>query len=173
MPRESITNGASGGGTRRAASQYGRRLDESAAVAEHQVSQNKYQQVTTFKFDDLPTFTLDELHQRIPAGARIVAATLKVHVAFTATTAVNMNFGLYQPDGTVIDLDGIDAAVLLTALDAGDFVDCDGALVGATSGLANAGQLVVAANVDDLLTGEMTITIEYEKPEDRNQLMNG
>lgn len=173
MARISITAGSTAGGTRRAATHYGRRLDESAHVSEHHVDGTVYRQETTFTYDQLPAATLDELHQRIPAGARIKSATLKVHTAFTATTALNMNFGLYQPDGTVIDLDGVDAAVLLSALTAGAYIDCDGALVGAASGLADAGQLVVAANVDDLTAGEMTIVIEYEKPDDRNQAMNG
>ena len=173
MARESITAGATAGGTRRAATHYGRRVDEEAAVAVFNVDNNVFEQVTTFTFDDLPTFTLDELHQRIPVGARILAATIRVHEAFTATTAVNMNFGTYQPDGTVIDLDGIDAAVLLSALVAGAVIDCDGALVGAAAVETVAGQLVVAPNADDLLTGRATITIRYEKLDGRTQTMNG
>jgi hypothetical protein len=173
MARESITAGSTAGGTRRAATHYGRRLEEGQNVAVYHVDGNVFRQETTFKFDQLPTATLDELHQAIPAGARILSATLKVHTAFTATTALNMNFGLQQRDGTEIDNDGIDAAVLLTALTAGEFIDCDGALVGGSSGLANDGVLVVAANVDDLTAGEMTIVVEYEKADDRQQVMNG
>jgi len=173
MSRESITAGATAGGTRRAATHYGRRLEEGANVSVHHVDGNVFRQETTFGYDQLPTFTLDELHQRIPAGARVISATIKVHTTFTATTAVNVNFGLYEPDGTVIDLDGIDAAVTIASLVAGAYIDCDGALVGAGSGLAAAGQLVVAANVDDLTAGEATIVIEYEKADDRQQLMNG
>ena len=171
MTRISITAGATAGGTRRAATHYGRRLEESAHMSEHHVSQNVYKQVTTFKFDDLPSATLDQLHQRIPAGARVLSATLKTHESFTATTAVSLNIGLYQPDGTVIDADGLFAAEALPA--AGDFDDGAGALVGAGTGLAADGLVVIVANVDDLLTGEATLVVEYEKPEDRNQAMNG
>jgi hypothetical protein len=171
MTRISITAGATAGSTRRAATHYGRRLDESAAPSEHNVSQNVYKQEFTFKYDDLPTFGEDALKQRIPAGARIVTATLKTITQFTATTATTLNIGLYQPDGTVIDLDGIDAALAFPA--SGAYTDCDGALVGAATGLANDGQVVVAANVDDLTAGEATLVVEYEKQDDRNQAMNG
>ena len=173
MSRESITVGSTAGGTRRAAGHYGRRIEEGAAVSEHNNNQGVRTQVTTFKHNQLPVATLDELHQRLPIGARIISAVLKVTEAFTATTATTMNFGLYQPDGTVIDADGIDAAVALTALDANDIIDCDGALVGAAVGLLVAGQVVVAPDVDDLLTGEMTITVQYELEGSRQQTMNG
>lgn len=173
MARESIVAGSTAGGTRRAATHYGRRVEEGAAVSVFQTDNGVETQTTTFRYDQLPTFTLDELHQRIPLGARVLSATIKVLETVTATTATTVNFGLYEPDGTVIDADGIDAAVAIASLTAGTYIDCDGALVGAGTGLAAAGQLVVAANVDDLTAGEIAIIIEYEKNDDRQQQMNG
>ena len=161
-----------GGGTR-AATHYGRRLDESAHAGEHHNQANIHKQITTVTYDELPTFTLDHWHGRIPAGSRILGFTIKVLETVTAATATSVNFGLYEPDGTVIDADGLAAAVTIASLTAGAFIDGAGALVGDSAGLAVDGQLVVAANVDDLTAGEFTVVIEYEKPEDRRQTMNG
>lgn len=171
MSRESITAGATAGGTRRAATHYGRRLEEGQHTATHHIDGNVFRQETTFRFDQLPVATLDELHSRIPAGARVLSATLKTHEDFTATTAVSLDIGLSQPDGTVIDADGLFAALALPS--ANDYDDAAGALVGAGTGLANAGVITVVPNVDDLLTGEATLVVEYEKADDRQQLMNG
>lgn len=173
MSRESITAGSTAGGTRRAATHYGRRVEETQNVAEYNVDKNVFEQVVTFNYDTLPTYTLDELQQRIPVGARILGATIRVHTSFTATTAVSLNIGLMEPDGSTIDVDGIDAAVALTDLEAGEVVDCDGALVGAASVLTAAGQLTIVPNVDDLLTGQATITIRYEVLDTKAQTMNG
>lgn len=175
MSRISITAGATAGGTRRAATHYGRRLDESQAMSEHNVSQNVYKQEVTFKYDDLPSAALDELNSRIVAGARVLSMVLKVHEAFTSTsTLTTMSIGLEQPDGTVIDADGLLAATAVDAnFTAGAYVDGAGALVGAGSGLANDGIVVCTTSAADLLTGEATLVVEYEKPDDRNQAMNG
>lgn len=175
MTRISITAGATAGSTRRAATHYGRRVDESQAMSEHNVSQNVYKQEVTFKYNDLPTAQLDELNQRIVAGARVLSMVLKVHEAFTSTsTTTTMTIGLQQPDGTEIDNDGLLTATAVDAnFTAGAYVDGAGALVGAASGLANDGIVVCIQSVDDLLTGEATLVVEYEKPDDRNQAMNG
>lgn len=171
MSRESITAGPTAGGTRRAATHYGRRLEEGQHTSVYHVDGNVFRQETTFRFDQLPVATLDELHQRIPAGARVLSATLKTHEDFTATTAVSLNIGLYEPDGTEVDADGLFAVLALPS--AGDYADGAGALVGAATGLAVDAHFVVAPNVDDLLTGEATLVVEYEKADDRQQLMNG
>lgn len=171
MARESITAGSTAGGTRRAATHYGRRVEEGANVSVYHVDGNVFRQETTFKFDQLPVATEDQLHQAIPAGARVLSAVLKTHVDFTATTAVSLNIGLQERDGTEIDNDGLFAAEALPS--AGDFDDGAGALVGAGTGLAADGVIVVVPNVDDLLTGEATLVVEYEKADDRQQAMNG
>ncbi|MFG1549519.1 hypothetical protein ABMA80_15985, partial [Halobacteriovorax sp. FRX-3] len=56
---------------------------------------------------------------------------------------------------------------------ANDFDDGAGALVGAGTGLTVDAVVVVVPNVDDLLTGEATLVVEYEKADDRQQAMNG
>lgn len=171
MSRESIVAGSTAGGTRRAATHYGRRLEEGANVSVFNITDNKFRMVTTFKYDQLPTATLDELHQAIPAGARVLSATLKVHEDFTATTATTLDVGLQLRDGTEVDNNGLIAALALPS--AGAFADGAGALVGAATGLAASAVIVVAANVDDLLTGEATLDVVYETVDDRQQTMNG
>ncbi|AAM28403.1 hypothetical protein [Vibrio phage VpV262] len=171
MSRESITAGSTAGGTRRAATHYGRRVEEGANISVYHVDGNVFRQETTFKFDQLPTATLDQLHQAIPAGSRVLSATLKTHVDFTATTAVSLNIGLQERDGTEVDNDGLFAALALPS--ANDFDDGAGALVGAGTGLTVDAVVVVVPNVDDLLTGEATLVVEYEKADDRQQAMNG
>lgn len=173
MSRESIVAGPTAGGTRRAATHYGRRLEEGQHNAVYHVDGNVFRQETTFRFDQLPVATLDELHQRVPDNARVLGFTIKVIETFTATSATTVNFGLYEPDGTVIDADGLAAAVGIAGLTQGAILDGAGALVGANTTLGVFGQVVVAPNVDDLLTGEATIVLEYEKLDDRQQLMNG
>lgn len=173
MSRESITAGPTAGGTRRAATHYGRRLEEGQHSSVYHVDGNVFRQETTFRFDQLPTFTLDELHQRVPSNARVLGFTIKVHEDFTATSATVVNFGLYEPDGTVVDLDGLAAAVGIGGLVSGAILDGAGALVGANTVLGVDAHIVVAPDVDDLLTGEATIVLEYEKLDDRQQLMNG
>lgn len=70
----------------------------------------------------------------IPAGSYIKNAYLIVETAFTSGGAATLNIGTYQSDGTAIDADGIDAAIALAALNAGDkVVVCDGVQVGGTT----------------------------------------
>ncbi|MFG1501664.1 hypothetical protein ABMA70_15770 [Halobacteriovorax sp. XZX-3] len=171
MAREYIVAGATAGGTRRAAGHYGRRVEEGANCSVYHIDGDKFRMVTTFKFDQLPVATLDILHPAIPAGSRILSATLKTNTTFTATTAVSLDIGLQQRDGTEIDNDGLFAAEALPS--ANDYDDGAGSLVGAGTGLAADGVVVVTPDVDDLLTGEATLTIEYETPDDRQQTMNG
>lgn len=78
----------------------------------------------------------------IPTGAHIISATFYVTEAFAGASGT-LDIGLWHDDGdgtySVYDLDGIDAAVAVTAIDAiGDHVACDGVLVG-TGAVAIAG----------------------------------
>ena len=173
MSRESIVSGPTAGSTRRAATHYGRRLEEGQHASVYHVDGNVFRQETTFRFDQLPVAVLDELHQRVPANARVLSFTIKVHEDFTATTATALDFGLQEPDGTEVDNDGLAAAVAIGTLVEGAILDGAGALVGANVVLGVDGLIVVAPDVDDLLTGEATIVLEYEKLDDRQQLMNG
>lgn len=166
MTRISITTGASGGATRRAASHYGPREIEDKLPTRYAGSQNFQKQALTFSFDDLPVAGLDEAILRLPANSRIIKATLRVHVAFAGGTSYNI--GLKQADGTVIDVDGIDAAVALTAIDAiGETVICDGALVNNTAGIGTAAGVVEVAATGTFTAGKATLEIEYEELLDR------
>lgn len=145
MARVSITAGATAGSKRRAATHYGVRNIEDVLPSRYEANHGEEVLEWTFSYDDLPTNGEDQAILRVPANSRIKEATFTVITAFAGGTSYN--FGLNQPDGTVIDADGIDAAVATAAIDAvGETVACDGALVANTAGIgANDGQLVVAA----------------------------
>lgn len=126
------------------------------------------QLVVDFDYANLPTYTTDRDNDGtndgfnggdvgIDANASIVSAKLIVGTAFVGGTSYNI--GLYEEDGTVIDADGIDAAVATAALTAGTVIDCDGALVGETVGAAK-GHLVVAAT-GTFTAGTAKLVIEY------------
>lgn len=96
----------------------------------------------------------------IPAGAVIKDAYFVVGTAFTSGGSAVLDLGLKQADGTVIDEDGIDANVAVTAIDADDdVVVCDGALIG-TRLAANA---YPAASYDTaaFTAGAGTLVIKY------------
>lgn len=166
MARISITAGATAGSLRRAATHYGTRDVEDVLGSKYSGNHGLEVLEYTFSYDDLPTTGQDQAILRIPANARIRSATLNVITAFAGGTSYN--FGLSQPDGTVIDADGLDAAVALTAIDAvGESVVMDGALVNNTAGIgANAGQLTVAAT-GTFTAGKARVRIEYEPLYDR------
>ena len=159
MARISITAGPTAGDGRRAATHYGRRDIEDVAPSKYASALGVRKLEYTFSFDDLPTFDLDQLVHRVFANAVIKSAHIRVLEA--AVGGTSYNFGLYQPDGTVIDLDGIDAAVATAALTLGAHIVCDGALVGKSIGVA-AGQLVVAAT-GTFTAGKFQVVLEIEE----------
>lgn len=98
----------------------------------------------------------------IAANSYIKAATIVVSEDWATSNSATLTVGLYEADGTVIDADGIDAAIAASALDLGDVVECDGALVagGVTVGTADA---YVRAVIDTgaFTTGEAKLVIEF------------
>jgi len=108
-----------------------------------------------FDYSDLPTYGSTNLQFAIPANATIVSSKWITGTAWAGGTSLNV--GLYQGDGTVIDADGLDAAITPTT--AGAVIDGNGALVGATIG-ANAGELTVAAT-GTYTAGTATVIVEY------------
>lgn len=108
-----------------------------------------------FDYSDLPTYGSTNLQFAIPANATIVKSTWITGTAWAGGTSLNV--GLYQGNGTVIDADGLDAAITPTT--AGAVIDGDGALVGKTIG-ANAGELTVAAT-GTYTAGTATVIVEY------------
>ena len=159
MPRISITTGVSGGSKRRAATHYGRRDIEdvvgSSYVPALGVSVLEYQ----FSFDDLPVSGVDALIPRIPAGSVIRSSILTVVTAMTGTVGT-ITMGLEQPDGTAIDVDGLDAAVAQAVLIAKASIVGDGALVGVGIGAAE-GQVIVTTG-GTVTAGKFILRVEFE-----------
>jgi hypothetical protein len=120
--------------------------------------------VWDFDYNDLPNYGSNGLQFSLPANATIVSAKLYVDVAFTSTsTTTDLDVGLYQAGGTVIDADGLItvAEATQTAIGtAGNVITGAGALIGKTIG-ANAGELVVTPSVADLTAGAGRIVVEY------------
>jgi hypothetical protein len=114
----------------------------------------------TFTYDALPVAGTDIMGVSIPAYSKITSATLEILTAFAGGTSYDI--GLEEEDGTAIDVDGIDAAVALAAIDArGDVVVCNGALVGGVlSTGAAAGKLTVAAT-GTFTAGKARLVVNY------------
>lgn len=162
MARVHITGGATAGSKRRAATHYGTRGIEDVIPSKYQTYHGEHVLEYTFSYDDLPTEGLDEAILRIAANARIKEATLTTLVAFVGGTSYNI--GLYQEDGTVIDADGIDAAVATAAIDAvGETVVCDGALVGGTVGIGTAAGSVRVAATGTYTAGKARLRLVVEE----------
>lgn len=159
MPRESIVSGSTAGGKRRAATHYGVRDIEDKLPSRHAHVAGVHKIVYTFSFDDLPVNGLDEAILRVQANAVVRKAHIRVLTA--AAGGTSYNFGLNQPDGTVIDADGIDAAIATATLVAGAHIECDGALIGKEIGAA-AGQLIVAAT-GTFTAGKYELVLEIEE----------
>jgi len=124
---------------------YGNRTDiGNTNIAKHTEDSIIRELVVDWEYNNLPAFdqdagggsTNDSFSSAvafIPAGAHIVSANTYIKTAFAGGTTYDM--GLYQRGGTVIDADGIDAAVAVAAMDAdGDMVVNDGAMVAPTAG---------------------------------------
>jgi len=136
---------------------YGARTVEERFGGQVTTSGKDKQMSWTFSYDDLPATSTGALDALIPADAFIKSAHLHVITAFAGGTSYNI--GLYQADGTVIDADGIDAAVATAALTEDAWIVNDGALVGASIGAA-AGKLVVAAT-GTFTAGKAELVVEY------------
>lgn len=102
----------------------------------------------------------------LPANALIVDAFLVCNTAWTGTSPT-LTVGLCEVDGTVIDADGIDAAVAVdsTQAAAGDVVSCDGALADKTSTIGSAAGYVYASTGGTVTAGKSTLYVRYFVPE--------
>lgn len=130
---------------------------------------NKHQMTIDWTYDKLPAETTDTDNSGtndgwndgdpyIPAGSFITGAWLVVETAFAGGTSYNI--GLSQKDGTVIDADGIDAAVATAALAANLAVVSDGALVGGTAQVQQNAYLKIAAT-GTFTAGAARLIVEY------------
>jgi hypothetical protein len=103
----------------------------------------------------------------IPAGAIIVNADLVITDAATSGGSATLTIGTYNAAGTVVDADGIDAAIALTAIDAdGDVVQCDGAQVSGVVTVGSAPVYIGALYGTAAFTaGSAVLIVEYIKVE--------
>lgn len=100
----------------------------------------------------------------IPNGATIVKATLKVIEAFVGASAV-LDLGVYDKDGSIVDDDGIDAAIATATLVLGAVITCDGADI--ATAVATSGGVKIAASYDTaaFTAGEAVLEVEYATPQ--------
>lgn len=111
------------------------------------------QYIIDFAGDSPTTSEDDNQIVTIPASAAIKRAD--VQVLETVSGGTNFSIGLAEPDGSVIDADGLTAASTVTAV--GSFVEGTGALVGSTIGTAS-GQLTLGGT---RTAGKIKVTLEY------------
>lgn len=95
----------------------------------------------------------------IPAGSFITNSYLVVKEAAAGGTSINI--GLYEVDGTVIDADGIDAAILTAEMAANEAVVNDGALVGGTATVGAANAYLFVAATGTFTAGKAKLVVEY------------
>lgn len=125
-----------------------------------------------FTFDDLVGFTSDlnndgtkngfsNQDARIPLGAHVISARYLIGTAWTGTATTDLLCGLYQQDGTVIDLDGLMGATEsdLANLTVGNVVTGAGADIG-TQTLTDA-YVVVASSGAVFTAGTAELVVEY------------
>lgn len=103
---------------------------------------------------------------QLPDGAYLHSAELIVSDAFTSGGAATLDLGIFSDDGdgtyTVVDADGIDAAIAVGTLTADAKVESNGALIGTT--LSGGGRnLVVSSgyNTAAFTAGEAKLIIKY------------
>jgi hypothetical protein len=116
--------------------------------------------VVDFDFATAITAAADGHESFLPAGSYILSATLIVTSAMTGTSGT-LTIGLAQKDGTVIDADGIDAAVAQATLIASAVVKCDGALAGSTAAIGSANGYVYTSLGGTVTGGRGKLVIEY------------
>jgi len=137
---------------------YGPRSVEDKAPARTQKHGEVNEIVVHFNYDDLPAASeVDALILEIPENSFILSSHTHVTAAWVGGTSLTL--GLQKPDGTEIDNDGFDAAVLTAALVNKAWIVNDGALVGATIG-ADAGQ-IVASVVGTYTAGSAKLVVRY------------
>jgi hypothetical protein len=115
-------------------------------------------------FDDLPSADNTDREDMlfIPANSVILRTGARVPgTAFAGGTSYNVGF--IEKDGSVIDVDGLYAAVTLAQLNAGGTgIATEGALVGASVGTADA--YLSAAATGSFTAGETEFVVEYIAP---------
>lgn len=115
-----------------------------------------------YDFTQLPFSTEnDALVPTIKRNSFILDGYHQVIDAFTVSSTGTVNFGLEEPDGTVIDADGLDATVDLEAQAVGAWTVFDGALIGASVGGEDAQVVVTASGSETVDAGKGVIVLRY------------
>lgn len=131
--------------------------------------------VVDFTYNTLPTFTHDLNNDGtldgfapgvafIPAGAFIKSAVLVVTEDWASSDAATLTIGTHEADGTVIDADGIDGAIAVADLDAGDVVVCNGDLVTGVASLNTHDGYLVVTKANTWTTGSARLVVELILP---------
>ena len=140
------------------------RRPESAGAVQELIIDFDYQNLPDFDEDSTGGSTADSFSSLlafVPAGAFIQEAFVLAKTAWTGTTPT-LTIGLYQKDGTVIDADGIDAAIASdSALAADKVVSCDGALVGGVDGVGSNDAYVRATTGGTTTAGSARLVVRY------------
>lgn len=133
---------------------------------------NENELTVDFSWDNMPGFdadadndgvleSFDKVNEHIPANAIIKEAVVYATEDWTGTGTPTMSIGLYEADGTVIDADGIDAAIAEGALDANDVVVCDGALASHASVGANDAYVRVYPAAGTYTAGKARLVVRF------------
>ena len=139
------------------------------------ITAGEYQEmVVPFAYNKFPSYDVDRnndgtldafssSNEYVPAGALIESAKIIVKAAFTTSDSGALQIGCYEQDGTVIDADGIDVAIAVTAIDAiGEVVNCDGAMVGlGTQNAAKRSYIRMYASTGAFTAGSGLLVIRY------------
>jgi hypothetical protein len=145
---------------------FGTRKSESNSapqVSTSSVTQEIRMAIKGTELNDVATAAEVENGAVIPAGAYLVSANVYVSEAFTSGGVAVLDLGLLNAGtGVITDDDGIDAAVALAALEAGDTVACDGALIGTQ--LAAANKVIASYDTAAYTAGAATLVVRYVVP---------
>lgn len=115
------------------------------------------------ELNDVATAAEVENGAVIPAGAFLLSASLYVNTAFASGGVAVLDLGLLNATtGVITDDDGIDVAIALNTLGAGDVVECDGALIGEQ--LAAANKVIASYDTAAYTAGEATLVVRYAVP---------
>lgn len=115
-----------------------------------------------YDFTQLPySSDVDALIPTIKANSFILDGYHQVIDAFTVGGEDTVNFGFEQPDGTVIEADGLAAAVDLDAAAESSWQVFDGALIGASVGGEDAQVVADTSGGEEVTAGKGVIVLRY------------
>lgn len=119
------------------------------------------QAVWEFDFDNLPVNSEGQMEAEIPAGAIIMSCEVEVVTAMAGTVGT-MTIGLEEPDGTLIDVDGLGTAaeMIQASLVDNAVIPGTGALIGTQIDVD--GQLIVVEG-GTVTAGRYRVVVEYRQ----------